>query len=743
MANPLPKFLNNYTEKAKLSSVHSHPEDAHHIFAESSLTEEPIRVLKHGDTFALFDRYGDIRPRPGGEQGLYHDGTRFLSCLLLELEGARPFFLSSTIRDENDQLTVALTNPDLCKEGRVYLPLGSLHLGLKKFLWQGTCHQELRIENHGILPAQVVITVRFAADFADIYEIRGLKRKRRGESLEPEVSDGLVTLRYEGLDKVMRRTLLHFTPRPWLLDATRAQFDVELSPHQSAIFYLAIGCERQSELNNKPKPLLLFDQARTAARVVLESQKDQLCRIESSNGQFNAWAKRAVSDLSMMTTLLPTGPYPYAGIPWFNSPFGRDGIVTALECLWLQPSLAQGVLAYLASTQATDVIPEQDAEPGKVLHETRSGEMAALREMPFGRYYGSADATPLFVYLAGAYYERTADREFIRQIWPNIEAALNWMLVYGDPDGDGFLEYSRQCEDGLLNHGWKDCDDTIFHADGSLASGPIAVCEVQAYTFAAWRAGATLAAALGRMDQSSTFRSHAETLQPRFEKAFWCDELSTYALALDGDKRPCQVRTSNAGQCLFSGIVLPERARRVAQTLLATESFSGWGIRTLASTEARYNPMGYHNGCIWPHDNALIARGFSQYGMAEEAACVFAGMFDAAMYFDLHRVPELFCGFPREQGEGPILYPVACAPQAWSTASVFLLFQACLGLQVSGINSKISFVRPLLPPFLNEARILNLQVAGANLDLALVRHERDVSVNVLRREGDVEIVVVM
>ena len=743
MANALPKLINNYAEKAKLSPVQCHPEDAHHILAESSLTEEPIRVLKHGDTFAIFDRYGDIRPGPSGEQGLYHDGTRFLSCLLLDLEGARPFFLSSTILDDNDQLTVALTNPDLCRDGRVYLPLGSLHLGLKKFLWQGTCQQELRIENHGMVSAQVAITVRFAADFADIYEIRGLKRKARGESMEPEVFDSRVILSYEGLDRVMRRTLLRFTPRPQLLDATRAHFDIELSPHQSAIFYLAIGCERHSGLNHKPRALLLFDQARTAARAALESQTQQLCRIESSNGQFHAWVKRSASDLNMMTTLLPTGPYPYAGIPWFNSPFGRDGIVTALECLWFQPSLARGVLAYLASTQATEVIPEQDAEPGKVLHETRNGEMAALGEIPFGRYYGSADATPLFVYLAWAYYERTADREFIGQIWPNIEAALNWMLLYGDRDGDGFLEYSRQSESGLLNQGWKDCDDTVFHADGSLAIGPIAACEVQACAYTAWRAGAMLAAALGRTDQSATFRSHAELLQARFESAFWCDELSTYVLALDGDKRPCQVRTSNAGQCLFSGVVLPERARRVAQTLLAPESFSGWGIRTLASTEARYNPMGYHNGCIWPHDNALIAQGFSQYGMAEEAARVFGGMFDAAMYFDLHRVPELFCGFPREQGEGPILYPVACAPQAWSAASVFLLFQACLGLSVSGIDSKISFVRPLLPSFLNEARILNLQVAGANLDLALVRHERDVSVNVLRREGDVEIVVVM
>jgi len=695
--------------------------------------------LKHGETFALFDQYGDIRPGKNQEEGLYHDGTRFLSRLVLELEGARPFFLSSTIRDDNDQLTVALTNPDLCREGRVYLPLGSLHLGLKKFLWNGVCYQELRIENHGIQLADVGITLQFAADFADIYEVRGLKRKARGEDLEPEVNDGRVTLGYRGLDGVVRRTRLQFTPRPALLDATRAQFHVALLPKRTAVFYLAIACEREAETNL----VLQFDQARSASSANLNAQKAQVCRIEASNGQFSAWVKRAASDLHMMTTMLPMGPYPYAGVPWFNTPFGRDGLITALECLWLEPSLARGVLAYLASTQATEVIPEQDAEPGKILHETRNAEMAALKEMPFARYYGSVDATSLFVHLAGSYYERTGDLTFIKGIWPNVEAALHWMHRYGDRDGDGFLEYSRKCHDGLVHQGWKDSDDAIFHCDGSLARGPIAVCEVQGYAYAAWRAGATVAAALGRAEQSAIFARRAETLQGRFDSAFWCDELGTYALALDGDKRPCRVRTSNAGQCLFSGIVPADRAPRLAQTLLAPESFSGWGIRSVAASESRYNPMGYHTGGVWPHDNALIACGLARYEMAEEASQIFTGLFDTAMYLDLHRVPELFCGFTRDAGEGPILYPVACAPQAWSAASVFLLFQASLGLTVDGIASKISFVRPWLPPFLNEARILNLQVADANVDLAVVRHEHDVSVKVLRKSGDAEIVVVM
>lgn len=718
-------------------------EDAHHIRADSSLTDAPIRVLKHGDTFALFDQYGDIRTDAKAEQGIFHDGTRFVSRLTLDLDGRRPFFLSSTIRDDNDQLAVALTNPDLCHDGRIVLPLGTLYLDLKKLLWERACHQELRIENHGSHAANVVITFRFAADFADIYEVRGLRRKERGQDLDPELSDGRVILSYRGLDGVLRRTHLHFAPRPEYLNAGCAQYHIALSPGQSAVCYLSAVCERDSISSAASKPLLFFDQARVAARSAIEKQKAELTRTESSNGQFNAWVKRAASDLHMLITELPTGPYPYAGVPWFNTPFGRDGIITALECLWLQPSLARGVLAYLASTQATEIIPAQDAEPGKILHESRNGEMAALAEMPFARYYGSVDATPLFVQLAGAYYERSGDREFIETIWPNIEAALLWMDQYGDRDHDGFLEYSRKSSNGLIHQGWKDSDDAIFHANGSPALGPIALCEVQAYAYAAWQAGAALAGALGHPRQASVFASRAAIVRDRFEACFWCDELLTYALALDRDKRPCRVRTSNAGQCLFGGVVSPERAPLLARTLTAPESFSGWGIRTAAAAEIRYNPMGYHNGGVWPHDNALIAAGFSRYGLSGPAAQVFTGMFDAAMYFDLHRVPELFCGFAREQGQGPILYPVACAPQAWSAASVFLMFQACLGLQISAVESRISFVRPLLPPFLNEARIYNLQVGAASVDLALVRHEDGVNVNVLRRQGNVQIVVVM
>jgi glycogen debranching enzyme len=707
------------------------------VLAAAERADDRTRVLKHNDTFAVFDHYGDLEPGGLGEEGLYHEGTRYLSCLTTMLQGQRPFLLGSTIREENDQLTVALTNPDMVRSGEVVTPLGTLHLRLKTFLWRAACHRRLRVKNHGQTAVTATLTLHFRADFADVFEVRGMRRKARGQDLPAEIAAGRVVLAYRGLDDEERRTALRFDPAPAELTAGAARDEFALRPGEEGGFDLAVSCVR----GPASAALATFDDARAEAEAALERQQSWACHVRSSDTEFDAWVRRAESDLHVMISDTSAGPYPHAGIPWFNTPFGRDGIITALECLWLRPDLSRGVLSYLAATQAKESVPEEDAEPGKILHETRNGEMAVLKEMPFGRYYGSIDATPLFILLAGAYHERTGDLSFVEALWPNVEAALAWIDRDGDRDGDGFVEYQRRTPAGLLHQGWKDDDDAISHADGSPAVGAIALCEVQGYVYAARRAAAGVARALGRRERADDLARQAEALREQFESAFWCEELGTYALALDGDKRPCRVRSSNAGHCLFAGIAEPARAARVARALMATGSFSGWGVRTLDAGEARFNPMAYHNGSVWPHDNALIAYGFCRYGMQELAARLLTSLFEAGTHFDLHRMPELFCGFAREAGEGPTLYPVACAPQAWAAASVFMLLQSCLGLWVSGVERRVWFSRPRLPAFLREVRISNLAVAGATVDLLLVRHEGDVGVNVLRREGDVEVTV--
>jgi glycogen debranching enzyme len=712
-------------------------DDPYYILASSPLADDRNRVLKHDETFAVFDHYGDIKPIGLGEEGIYHEGTRYLSCLILQLGKDRPLLLSSTVKEDNDLLAVDLTNPDIRSGDQIVIPRGTLHIFRAKLLWQGTCYERLRIRNYGSAAIEAGFVLHFEADFADIFEVRGTRRRERGRYLEATVADGTVVLAYEGLDAAVRRTRLEFCPRPTAIADSEVRFDVALPPQAETTISLTISCEPEA----KAPPRLPYENAVVAAGAVLRARKNQACTISTSNDQFNVWLRRASADLHMMITETPDGPYPYAGVPWYSTVFGRDGIITALEYLWIDPEIARGVLCYLAVNQAKDVIPEQDAEPGKILHETRKGEMAKLGEIPFGRYYGSVDATPLFIMLAGAYYERTGDRALIETLWPSIELALKWLNIYGDADGDGFVEYLKHSPQGLVQQGWKDSHDSVFHADGRLAQGPIALCEVQGYVYAARLSAAALVSALGNLPEAEILWRQAQTLQSRFEETFWCEDLSTYALALDGDKKPCRVRTSNAGHCLFSGIASPERARRVAQALLEEDSFSGWGIRTVAASEARYNPMAYHNGSVWPHDNALIAQGLARYGLQDFAAQVLRSLFDASQFVDLHRLPELFCGFIRRFGQGPTLYPVACSPQAWAAASVFLLLQACLGLNIQAPQGQIRLEHTLLPEFLQEIQVNNLRVGNASVDLLFRRHGSDVAISVPRKEGNVDVII--
>ena len=707
------------------------------VITSSLLTDDHIEVLKQGDTFGVFDGNGDIHSLRTGSQGLYHGGTRFLSRFELAIDGERPVLLSSSVKEDNVLLSVDLTNPSLTRDGQVEIAGGALHLSRTRFLWQGRCFERLRVHNYSLLPIPVRLSFSVEADFADLFEVRGTKRSRRGRRLETIMFKDGMSLGYEGLDSVDRWVTVRCAPAPTKVLPGEIHCETLLPAGEVAQWDLTISCDIDKPISCD----LAYEDTYDEVERARSAAKADDCLIVTSNEQFNAWLNRSFADLHMMVTDTSDGPYPYAGVPWFSTPFGRDGLITAFEFLWVNPSIARGVLAYLAATQAKEVIPERDAEIGKILHETRKGEMAALNEIPYGRYYGSVDATPLFVMLAGAYYERTGDRAFITHIWPNIELALQWIDRAGDLDGDGFVEYSRRSKGGLIHQGWKDSWDAVFHADGTSAEGSIALCEVQGYVFAAKRHAAQLAMALGHLEQANRLLKEADTLRAQFERSFWCNDLSSYALALDGLKQPCRVRTSNVGHCLWTGIASPAHGMRTAKTLVSEDFFNGWGVRTVAATEARFNPMSYHNGSVWPHDNALIAAGMASYGFKQGALKILSGLFDASRFLDLHRLPELLCGFSRRPGEGPTLYPVACSPQTWSSVALFLLLQSCLGLRIEAPLARLSFSQPVLPPFLEHIEIKNLRIGDATVDLSLERDAKDVGINVLRREGRVEIVV--
>lgn len=709
------------------------------IPANASLQERRPRTLKHGDTFALFDHNGDALAVDRGPEGIYHRDTRYLSRFYLTLNGTRPLLLSSTLRDDNAVMHWDLTNADLHDQaGRLILGHDRIHMRRSRFLWNGACFERLLVRNYDETERRLTLAVTFAADFADLFEVRGTSRTRSGRRHPARINADRVVLGYSGLDRE-RQVSLRFAPAPAQLTGEGAVFDLVLAPGEARPIFFEISCDSKGQ---QQAPDRGFFVAVRDARRALRASSSRAVSVATSNEIFNEGIRRAVSDLYMLVTDTEDGPYPYAGIPWFSTVFGRDGIITALEMLWVDPAIARGVLRHLARNQATEFDAAADAEPGKILHEVRYGEMAELGEVPFRRYYGSIDSTPLFLVLAGAYLDRTGDLESLQQLWPNLEAALAWIDDSGDRDGDGFVEYGRQTPEGLANQGWKDSHDSIFHADGRLARGPIALCEVQAYVYGAWRAAAEIARRLGHAVRAIELETKADALRTRFDEAFFDEKLGSYVLALDGDKKPCRVIASNAGHALFTGIAYPERAAAVVAVLMSGSSFSGWGVRTVAATEARYNPMSYHDGSVWPHDNALIAAGFARYGFRQEAARIFEGLFAASIYIDLRRLPELFCGFPRQPGNGPTFYPVACSPQAWAAAAPFSLIQSCLGLGFDPAAKEVTFDRPTLPSFLDEITLRGLNLKDGAVDVTLRRVGNEVTTAILHRRGDLRVLTI-
>ena len=679
----------------------------------------PRFTLKDGDTFLLADALGDIQ---GKDDGFFTNDTRMLSRFELGVAGRRPSLLGAAINRDNTLFTAHLTNRPLTAPGELAIPQGVIHIERSRLLWRGRWHERLKLTNFGEHDAEVPLVFFYAADFSDIFEVQGTTRQARGEMLPARTANQTVQLSYRGLDEVVRTTYVEFSQAPATISATQAEFRISLPRGAQAELLIEIGAGEDGAPSAQRFNAALAD--------LSQDMQERLRRgasVSTSGRLFNQWIERSRSDLALLTTSLPTGPYPYAGIPWFCTQFGRDAIITALQTLWLNPQLAAGVLTFLAASQATEDSAFRDSQPGKIMHETRRGEMAALKEVPFGRYYGGVDTTPLFVMLAGAYETRTGDRALVDGIWDALVAATGWIERRIAASPTGFLDYARGENTGLVNQAWKDSHDSMFHEDGSLPKGPLAVVEVQGYAYAALKCMSELAMRRGHVTRATEWLHKADALRSAIEERFWVPQMHYYAIAIDGDGTPCRVYASNAGHLLYCGVPSDEHAALVAAQLMSGRFSSGWGIRTLAEREPRYNPMSYHNGSIWPHDTSICAAGISRYGGRANVVQILHDIFETANQFGM-RLPELFCGFPRVAGQGPAPYPVACLPQAWASGAVFLLLQACLGIRVDGERQEVHVTRPLLPIEVETLAIRQLPVNGVTIDLDFHRIGEEVVV---------------
>jgi glycogen debranching enzyme len=717
-----------------------------------------VHVLKHQDLFMLSNAHGDVRP-DGRGLGLYNGDTRVLSTYDLQLNGQRPVVLRAGPA-AHYRSSIQLTNPDMVSSSlreldgsEVVLRRQSLGMVRDRVLSDGL-GERITVTNYTMAPERARITLELDADFADIFELRGLVREGRGVRLANEGDGGLVSFGYRGLDGVTRRTFVAMSPPMNVISFAADgpavfELDWNVAPGASEALSVTVwtDLDEEGEIESAaddgdevtPPPIVGVDQPQAMHRAWRQSSAS----IETSHLLAARALERANADLRL---LVNTGPlegerYVGAGVPWFSCLFGRDSIITGLQLLCVRPQVAQATLSILGRLQATETDDFRDAQPGKILHELRTGELARTGEIPHSPYYGTVDATPLWLVLLDEYERWTGDAELVDRLWPNALAALGWIDEYGDLDGDGFVEYERLSRRGLANQGWKDSADSIRMRDGTLADGPIALVEVQGYVYAARTGMARLARLRGDEELARRQELAAEAMRVNFEQAFWMEDFDTYAMALDGSKRQVDGIGSNAGHVLWAGLAAPDRAARVARVLTSPGMWSGWGIRTLSSEMIGYNPIGYHLGTIWPHDNGICAAGFARYGLFDESRQVAGALLEATTHFREARMPELFCGFDREASPLPVPYPVACSPQAWAAGSLFHLISSTLGMRPSARERRLELLRPSLPDWLPGLRMRNLRVGDALVDLAFSGSDGSISVEVLRRTGDVDVVV--
>ncbi|MEA2200006.1 MAG: hypothetical protein QOI89_602 [Solirubrobacteraceae bacterium] len=699
---------------------------------------EELLVLKDGELYLCARTDGDVAPAQVSGEGFYMHDMRHLSEIRLEIGDARPVALSHTAFEHRAVLDA--TNATLAGDSRQPVPQLSLSITRELMIASGRLYYLVHLRNFLADPVSTSMALALGADFADMFEVRGAPRRAaRGHALAPRRTPRGVTLAYVGEDEVFRETVIEFDPIPDSLslgaDRSRAAWDLVLEPGTPVEILVTAEPSIAGRRRNRRRPA-------TAAAELARAEAEWRSRctaIESDNELYDELLVTSARDLRALTLPLPSGQIVAAGIPWYVAPFGRDALVAAGEALILNPDLVRDALLALARMQATEDDPWRDAEPGKILHELRMGELAGAGLIPHTPYYGTVDATPLFLMRAADYYAWTGDLDTLRTLRPALDAALRWIDEYGDRDGDGFVEYERRSSAGLRNQGWKDSEDSIVHEDGSLAEGPIALVEVQGYVYAAKQAIADVYDALALHDVGARLREEAQALRHAFNDVFWNAQEGTFALALDGHKQQVASVTSNPGHCLYCGIVDPPKAGAVVERLLGPDMFSGWGVRTLSSLCPAYNPMSYHNGSVWPHDNAIIAAGLKRYGYQDAVLRIAECLFDVAAAARDSRLPELFCGFDRAERAAVVAYPVACIPQAWAAAAPFMVLQAMLGLSANAPARALTVERPALPDWLETVHLEHLRVGEASVTLDFRRGERATSFMLAEQTGEVNV----
>lgn len=700
-------------------------------------------VIKDEDIFFLSDPDGTVPIEKGHGFGLYYHDCRYLNGYELRLAGRKPESLVWTA-EHGFTATLGLSNPDMILEdGRL------LHRHSTEIKWSRAVDSSrlalfdsIAFNNLKSERIDFKVSMTFQAEFEDIFAIRGLLPQKQGKLHPPLWSKDALRFLYEGTDGLYRSLSVRFSMLPLQVNGTRAYFHLDLQPKEKKTILLSLAIlesPNKSVSSTRPRRFKLSDVEAVLERAE-ESSVANNARIITDSLMLNKVLNRSMLDLRILKSHNRKVEYFAAGIPWFAALFGRDSIITALQTLAYNPKIAEQTIRLLASYQGQKLDEWREEEPGKILHELRLGEMARNGEIPHTPYYGSIDSTPLFLVLIGEHARWTGDLALFSQLRNNIEMALDWISAYGDFNRDGYVEYVGRSEKGLSNQGWKDSGDAVVNSDGSMATPPIAMVEVQGYVYQAKMLMADLYRRAGEPDRAEQLITEAAELKRRFNKDYWLDE-GFYALALQEGGRLADVLSSNAGHALWSGIAEPEKARLTAEHLMREDMFNGWGIRTLSGHALNFNPLGYHLGTVWPHDNSLIAAGMRRYGLDDLVLRVFGGIFEAAMHFDQNRLPELFGGFQKKDYGVPVVYPVTCQPQAWAAGSMPYLMTALLGLEPEAFEQRLRVVRPILPDFLRQIDVERLRVGQSQIDLRFERSCEDVKVEVLKLEGRLDLTI--